>query len=225
MAPVMLAKLLALCVCTALLGGCARCCESYQVRVNSVTSDAAMAAKDYALVPGAEGVHGHDLKFREYSEYVHRGLQRKGFNQVEYESAGIIVVVGYGVREPTTHYYIETHPAVSKASWSRPYYGGYEEWQTRFDSYKTYTRYLIIGGYEAERFRQSAERFRQSEGEDLIQLWKTTVETTGLSCNLRRVMPVLAAAACEHVGRDTGGKVDITVGKEDRKVKSIRGQE
>jgi hypothetical protein len=212
-----LVKLLLVWVCTAFLGGCARCCESYQVRVNSVSSDAAIAAKDYALVPGMEGVREHDLKFREYSEYVHRGLQRKGFNQVECESADVIVVVGHGVREPTTHYYIETHPAASKTDWNRHYYGPYG-WQTGLDSYKTYTRYLIVGGYEAE-------RFRQSEGKDLIELWKTTVETTGLSCNLRRVMPVLAAAACDYVGRDTGGKVDITVGEADRKVRSIKGQE
>ena len=207
-------ELLVVCACAAFFAGCA---QPYRVEVTSTSSDAAMAKKDYALAAGTEDAQEEDVRFKEYAGYVHRTLQGKGFNQVERESAELIVLISYGIREPRTHYYTETHPAVSRAMWRQSLYGPYR-WEARIDSYTSYTRYLIIAAYEAG-------SFRESEGKELVEVWKTTAESTGASDDLRRVMPVMVAAACEYVGTETKKKVDITLREDDRKVKFIKGEE
>ena len=56
-----------------------------------------------------------------------------------------------------------------------------------------------------------------------VQLWKTTVTSTGSSGDLRRVFPILVAASQQYIGKNTGQKVEVNLSEGDARVIEIKG--
>jgi len=65
------------------------------------------------------------------------------------------------------------------------------------------------------------EEYRRSE--KVVQIWKTTVTSRGTSGDLRRVLPVLVAAAKPYIGINTGKQVGVTLREEEKAVLEIKG--
>ena len=65
------------------------------------------------------------------------------------------------------------------------------------------------------------DEYRETEKE--IQLWKTTVTSSGSSGDLRQVFPILVAAAKPHIGSNTGKKVKVILSEGDKRVTEIKG--
>jgi hypothetical protein len=65
------------------------------------------------------------------------------------------------------------------------------------------------------------DEYRQTEIE--VQLWKTTVTSTGSSGDLRRVFPILVAASQQYIGKNTGQKVEVDLYESDESVIEIKG--
>jgi hypothetical protein len=192
----------------------AGCGRTYQVGVTSISSDAAMAKKNYVLLPAAEGADAYGVEFKEYAGYVHRALRGKGFNQASREAADVVVFLSYGIGEPTTEEYTLSHPSATRTV-ARSRSGGR---YAHVGGDTTYSRYLIIDAYEAG-------KFRESEGKDLAAVWKTAVTSRGTRSDLGQVFPVMVAGAYEYIGRDTKQKVHITLSEGDERVKFIKGTE
>jgi hypothetical protein len=53
--------------------------------------------------------------------------------------------------------------------------------------------------------------------------WKLYIDSTGSSGDLRRVFPVMIAAARDHLGKNTQGQVEISIDETDPKIAEIKG--
>ncbi len=91
---------------------------------------------------------------------------------------------------------------------------GITGYTTHIDSYTTFFRFIVLDAVDLVEYNHS---------EKIIQVWKTTVTSRGSSGDLRRVFPVLMAAATPYIGTNTGKQVDVTLTEGDKAVSEIKG--
>ncbi len=184
-----------------------------------------------------KGVEVKDLQFREYAAYVERALLSLGYTKgARLEDTDIAISLGYGIGEPETSQYTYSLPTygqtgVSSANTygtvntygnSSTYSGtttytptyGVTGSTTHTGTLTTYYRYMWLDAFDLEEFRKTKNR---------IQLWKTTVTSTGSSGDLRQVFPILVAASKPHIGSNTGKKINVVLTEKDKKVAEIKG--
>lgn len=209
----------------------------FNIAVDSLASQGASANKKYLLLPGNQGVTAADLQFKEYAEYLKRVLNKKGYVYTESkDEADVAIYLAYGMGDPQTYQYSydlpiwgrtgyyasSTHVAEAVVDGKTKYrtyttytpaYGliGYN---THIDSVTNYTRFAIITAYDYSQFKKDEKE---------VQLWKTTINSTGSSDDLRRIFPVLMAASIPYLATDTGRKVYLSMYETDAIVQEIKG--
>lgn len=222
-----------------MVSGCATMgAPQFNVVVDSLASPNAATEKAYILLPGNKDVSWNDLQFQEYAGYLMRALAADGFVPVkDAAKAGVAIVLFYGIGDPQGHQYSYSLPVFgqtgvassntygtvtsygSSASYSgtttyTPSYGitGYS---SQTGSYTTYFRYAKITAYDYQRYLQNKEQ---------VELWKTTITSTGSSGDLRRVFPILVAAAAPYIASNTGKQIHINLHETDAIVKAVKGE-
>jgi hypothetical protein len=78
-----------------------------------------------------------------------------------------------------------------------------------------YDRYVQLTAVDVARYRADGT---------IVDVWRTTVTSSGFSDDLRRVHPVLMAGAMRRLGTDTRGKQRITVTEHHPRARYIRGE-
>lgn len=221
------------------LSGCATIGQpQFNVFVDSLASPEAKEKRTYLLLPGNEGATWDDLQFQEYAVYVMRMLEMQGFVPArEMEEADVAIVLSYGIGDPQATQYSYTLPMWGKTgiSSSKTYgnattYGntisysgttthtpsyGITGYSTHIGTAISYFRYALISGYDLEALRESERQ---------IQLWKTTITSTGSSGDLRQVFPVLIGASAPYIARNSGRRISVQLYENDKAVKAIKGE-
>lgn len=220
------------------LCGCATTEQvTFNVEVDSLASSQAANKKTYLLISGNEGVTWDDLQFQEYAAYLMRVLSAQGYISAKSaEEADLAIVLSYGIGDPQTHQYSFNLPtwgqtgvsssntygtattygnttSVNATTVYTPTYGvtGYN---TYTGTRTTFFRYALITGYDFEKFKETEQQ---------IQLWKTTITSTGSSGDLRRAFPVLISASVPYLATNTGQKIDVSLKEEDELVRLVKG--
>lgn len=181
----------------------------------------------YILLSGMKNIDDNNLQFQEFSKYLDKVLQQKGFVKTNFENADVAIFLVYDISEPkqiTEQYSIpiwgqtgisssQTYgTANNQTTYYTPTYGvtGYES-GTR--QYTIYTRYFKVYALDIEAYKNQNKR---------VQIWETTVISTGSSGDLRRVFPVLVVAAKDYIGTSTGKQVEIQLAEDDQKILDIK---
>lgn len=224
---------LVLCAGCASMGG-----PQFNVNVDSLASPASQARRTYVLLPGNEGVTWDDLQFQEYAVYVMRVLNAQGFMAAQKaEEADLAITLFYGIGDPQMQQYTYSLPVWGQTgvSSSQTYgtataYGnsatysgtttytpsyGITGYSTHTGSVTTYFRYAQITGYDFKEFRESSKQ---------LQLWRTTITSTGSSGDLRQVFPVMVGAAVPYIATNTGKQVAVQLEESADIVKAVKGQ-
>ncbi|MGD9159091.1 MAG: hypothetical protein PVG39_11840 [Desulfobacteraceae bacterium] len=225
-----------------LLSGCSTLSNigtsKLHVAVDSLTTSNATLKKHYFLLPGNVGVTEADLQFQEYAGYLKRVLEEKGYIYTgSEEDADLVIYLSYGIGDPEVYQY-----AYSEPDWG---YTGYlyprthvvtettDSGEKKYRSYTTYVPMYGITGYNTyigsrtayNRFAVIAaydhEAFKKEKKE--VQLWKTTITSSGTSDDLRRIFPVLMAASIPYLATDTGHKVYVRLSETDNAVIKVKG--
>lgn len=220
-----------------LLSGCATMQPQFQVRVDSISGEKSNKHL-YILLPGNKDTKAEDLQFKEYAAYVNRALIKQGFVPAEsFEKANVAIFLVYGIGDPQEHQYTYSLPTWGQTGVSSSYttgtissYGGYGSYSgtttytptygitgstTHIGSHNTYFRFMVLDAVDLDEYKKSKKE---------VQLWKTTVTSTGSSGELRKVFPILVAASREYVGKNTGQKVEVNLFEEDDRVMEIKGE-
>lgn len=220
-------------LCLMVVSGCSFG-PQYHVSVDSINNGSATVNKTCYIGSGMENITIDDLKFKEFSVYVERALESRGYTVVDnLENAEIIILLGYGIGEPqknitsmpiygqtgisssTTygniHSYGSGYSSFSGTTYHTPTYGitGYAP-----ISYTTYTRYAKISAYDWQQYKQSKKE---------VMLWETDIISTGSSSDLRQVFPVMIAAATPYIGENTGKNISVNLTDNNKQVKFIKG--
>ena len=224
-----------------LLSGCATMSNlgkaRFNVAVDSIASGEASSKKTYLLLPGNQGETEADLQFQEYAAYLKRVLEAKGYVYTSSkDEADLAVYIAYGIGDPEKYQYAYTLP-----EWRRTGYLSSGTYVTQTDeagerTYRSYTTFTPIYDWSYSTYIDTRtayrsfavittydyEQFKKDEKE--VQLWKTTVTSTGVSDDLRRIFPVLIAASSPYLATDTGHKVYVTLYENDDAVTKVKGE-
>lgn len=220
----------------ALLQACA-VGPQFHVNVDSISAPEAASKSKYVLLPGVKDVEVGDLQYREYAAYVERALTSKGYTKTSsFAEADIAIFLGYGIGDPETRQFTYSLPTYGQTGVSSANtYGTVNTYgnTATYSGTTTYTpTYGVTGstthtGTQTTFFRYmwldavDLDEYRKTEKE--IQLWKTTVTSTGSSGDLRQVFPILVAASKPHIGSNTGKKIKVILSEGDKRVTEIKG--
>jgi hypothetical protein len=78
--------------------------------------------------------------------------------------------------------------------------GGGTEYSTHVGTVTTYFRYALITAYDLSKFRANGKQ---------VQLWRTTVTSSGASGDLRRFLPILVSVAVPYLGSNMGQQLEV----------------
>ena len=216
---------------------------TYNVATSGLASPKISQAQTYTLWPMNEGVQPSDLQFQEYSAYVARALNSRGFNMAqEDETPDMVVLLGYVIGEPEKHVQSYNIPifgqtgiasSTTTGTANTNVYGtsSYATGITNYNQTTTYTPSYGITGYNSgvqtfttfTRFIMLSAAFFDAESEDWEPAFETTITSTGSSGDLRQVFPVMVAAAAEKIALNTGQAEMVSLGESDPRVLAIRG--
>jgi len=212
------------------------CGQIFRVSVNSFTTPAAKS-KSYFVLSGMKGVPETDLQFAEARGCLSRVMNTRGFVQAPtLRDAHVAVMMNYGIGEPEQSQFTSTSPVFGLSG------GGTSEFETStrtssgtlrttgtiteaqtfgITGYQTVTktvtafdRWVFIRAIDLDEYRATGA---------IRSVWETTIVSTGRSGDLRRVLPVMIAAAGPKLDENTGRFVDISLREGDARVKTAQG--
>jgi len=197
----------------------------YRVNVDSIRDESYVQNKKYVLLPANEGITDNDLQFKEFSGYVRRALAANEYEEIiSFEEAELAIYLGYGISEPQSE----------QSSYSTPVWGqtGFSSYYNAFYDTIVYTPSYGITGYESHVetlttyskfiFLDAYDLTEKKDSQDPVQVWKTTVTSTGPSGDLRKVFPILVAASKDYIGANTGEQLTINICETDEAVLDIK---
>ena len=216
-----LASLLAV---TALLAGCA---TTHEVKIDSLAKPKAENAISYEIKNKNPLVADDSLRYKEAAGYVKTALSGKGL----YEAPpgvkpDLVVDLDYGVGPPQMRRETVSEPVyitipgqirtervqVGTDSQGRPIYqtitvqdppttefAGFREYQVTITVYEKYLRL------------SAKENKEQVEGRPPQEIWTVDVISEGESRDIRKTLPVLAAASIDYIGKDSQGQQTVRI--------------
>jgi hypothetical protein len=208
----------------------------FAVEVSSLLDPSSGGKRSYALFPGVEGIGDTDLQYREFARYIRKILSVREFVEVQDPAeAEIAIFVNYGIGKPQTTHFSYSFPVFGMtgggtSTYTSSTFGpsgsatttgtirhsprfGVVGSGTTIGTETTHLRYLVLEAIDVKTLRDEGK---------VAPTWKTIVTSSGPSGDLRRVMPVLAAAAQRYVAIDTGQQVQIEIREDDPVILSIK---
>jgi hypothetical protein len=218
----------------------------YQVSINGLALARRPVAQSFVILPGEQGIQTNDLQFLEYAAIVERALlQRGGFHHADsFEKADVAVFLVYGIGEPKEHVFSYNLPVYgqtgvsSAATYGNAYGSAYRLGNTAYGSAKYsettyYTPTYGITGYSTHVgtlvtytrhiFLEAVDLSAYHKQNKIVQLWKTEVVSTGGYGDLRRVFPVMVAAAEDYFSVNTSQTLTVSVYEDDPRVELVKG--
>lgn len=180
-------------------------------------------------------VNPEGLEFREFKGLAELALLHEGFVTWEGPSAEIAIFLSYGIGDPQVHYETISYPTFGLVP-----DGTYNvEASSRTFGHTTYTsgavrvgKRLAVTGYETRtRTKVKYDRFLALSAVDLahyratgaiVEVWRTTVTSTGSSDDMRRILPVMMAAAMRRLAVSTPGKIDVDITEQHPRARYLR---
>jgi hypothetical protein len=222
-------------------------------RVDSLSSTTAASKRTYVILPGNPDVQPLDLQFQEFKLQAERVLQYRGFSAApDPETADLIIFLAYGLGTPSVSYdYLSppppppteapspppaapaTQPLAQPIAYSEPPAPAAPPPATTHQPPAAssaaqgsssalpplrnirYLRYLSLSAIDLAYFNATGE---------LAEVWRTNVSSIGKSDDLRRIVPVMLAAATKRIATGTNGRIEVRVTERHPKARYIRGE-
>lgn len=180
----------------------------------------------FVVLPGSSDANEQDLQFIEFKTYIEKILANRGYSKAgSLQDSNVVMFLSYGIGAPEVHQYSYEVPMWNDMGYYYPYrmsryYRGYYPgygvggYTQRIESYTTFRRYLVLEACDKEAYLQQQQR---------KQLWKTSVQSSGASNDLRLVFPYMAAAMQAYIGSNTGHMITVDVDESDPLARSLLG--
>ena len=202
-------------------GGCS---STYRFKVDAISNPEKSGHQSYKLVSSNAEVSEEDLQFKEVAAYVKTSLSSKGIYEApNVESAEMIIDISYGVGEPQIDFKTYSSPVYAVTG------GGYRTVMTqvmgpdgkvRTVATTIYTpprremvdmeeRVVPITTYEKFLRLTARDNTEQDVSESPVQVWSIYVKSKDESDDLRKYIPLMAAASVPYVGENTDKQQDI----------------
>lgn len=212
--------------------------DSYTATVSAFARPDANENKTFVLLPAEKTSPEIELQFLEYSTYVERALLARGFRKAAgFETADLAIFIAYGVSDPKIAAHSYRRPVWGQTGATSQTTGTVDFNKITGDadisSTTTHTPTYGVTGYTTEtRTSTSFERHLDLTAYDLVKFrhnkaeevaWDARITSTGSSSDLRRVLPVMAAAARPYLGISSGQAVSVGLTDLSTAVLEVRG--
>lgn len=214
-APVLLGAVL-------LIGVFPGCVDSYKVKVDALAKPTAENAIAYQIKSGSPNLDPDSLRYKEAERFVKTALSGKGLYEApKPEMADMVVSIDYGISAPKVSQEQHSEPIyrevpgrvttrvveLGKDPKGNPIYTTVVTREPSTREYIGEREYMItVVNYEKYLRLTARENVAASEGKPPAEVWSLDVSTEGESHDLRKAIPVLAAASIEYIGKDTRGQ-------------------
>ena len=202
-----------------LAGGCA---SGYDVKVDSLAKPKAEEAISYQIHNQNPQTGDDSLRYKEAANYVRTALSGKGMYEApDAEKADLVIDIDYGIGPPQTR--METvsepiyrvipgrvsvqtvqvgtdkngNPIFSTVTVQEPpttEFAGYREYQIQTTVYEKYLKMNARANKPA------------AEGKPPEEIWTLDITSEGESHDVRKTLPILAAASIDYIGKDSRGQ-------------------
>lgn len=226
---------LSLALLAAALGGCA---SSYEVKVDSLAKPAAEQVVSYEIKNTNPLLEEDSLRYKEATEYVKTALSGKGLYEApDKVKPDIIVDLDYGIKPPESHKEMVSEPVyitvpgqirtervqVGTDSQGRPIFQTVTVQDPPTTEFAGFREYLVtVTTYEKYLRLTARENAPAQEGRPPQEIWTVDITSEGESRDLRKHLPVLAAASIEYVGKDSQGQKTIKLKDTDKDVGFVK---
>ena len=217
------------------MSGCSR---MYRIQIDSYKSSFSPKGNNFFILPGTNQINKNDLQFQEFSNYIVKVLEMKGYSKVDnIENSQVVIFVSYGIGDPQNIVYSYSIPTYGQigggtSTFSGSTYGsgGYS---TTSGTINTLPIYGQTGSVPVVNHVTIYNRFLTLEGIDftefinsgqMVQLWKTMITSSGSSGDLRNVFPLMVGGSSEYIGTNTRKRISITIKENDIRVMSIKNE-
>lgn len=221
----------------ALLGGCT---TTYVVQVDAISqsTERAAEAQSYHIKTNNPQHDEESLRHKEVANYVKTALSGKGMYEApKPEMADVVVNIDYGMESPRVKYETVSNPIYAQVG------GGVRYVQTpvydrngRVVGYQTVAIYdpprTELIGYEDtvqpivvyEKFLKisARENVPADEGRPPSEVWTVNVSAEDESKDLRKYLPILAAASADVIGTNSHTQKPVTIKADDEVVGFIK---
>jgi hypothetical protein len=208
------------------------CASTYEMKVDALSRPKIEPGSSYRIVNRNPNVESDSLHYKEIEKAVKTALSGKGMYEApDPATADVIVNLDYGINPPKVTEEHRSEPVflstpgqmrtetvqtgvdrrgnpiyttVVSQDPPRTEYVGDEDYVVPV---VTYEKYLRLSARE----NKAAE-----EGKQPLEVWAVDVTSEGSSNNLRRYIPIMAAATIGYIGKDTSGekKIKLTDSKD-----------
>ncbi len=203
------------------------CATTHEVKVDSLAKPQAEQAVSYEIRNKNPLVADDSLRYKEAAAYVKTALSGKGlFEAPPGVKPDVIVDLDYGVGPPQMRRETVSEPVyvtipgqvrtervqVGTDSQGRPIYQTVtvqDPPTTEFAGFREYQ--VTITVYEKYLKLSAKENKEMAEGRPQQEVWTVDVISEGQSRDIRKSMPVLAAASIEYIGKDSQGQKTIRI--------------
>jgi hypothetical protein len=208
-----------------LAAGCSTS-PTYKVKVDAITKPVPVAAQSYKLKSKDPRLGEENLRYREAAEFVRTALSGKGLYEAPSEErADMIVELDYGMEAPRSKIErvnvpiyaqvgggvrYDSVPVVdSRGNTSYRTVAVYEPPRSELIGYDDMPRQVTV--YEKYLKITARENKAASEGKPPAELWSIHASAEDESKDLRKYLPVMAAATVDYIGQDSSNQKVVKV--------------
>lgn len=207
------------------------CTSPMVIKVDAIAAPEPITATRYVILSGMQDVSEDDLYFREFSHYFRVALNRQGYRETSLQDAELAIYLSYGINPGRTVSYTTSHPVYEWVGGETVVYSETKDepagrtktvgevWipsrrQVVGMDVSTH-EYTVITGFAILEAKPNKET---DNPQALKTLWKTTINSSGESIDLRALMPAMAIAAEPYLGADTGQIKVIKMDHDDARI-------
>jgi hypothetical protein len=208
------------------------CASTYEMKVDALTRPKVDSAASYKIVNRNPTIDTDTLRYKEVEKAVKTALSGKGmFEAPSAEKADLIVNLDYGINPPKVTEEERKNPIflstpgqmrseVVQTGTDRqgnPIYTNIITQEPPRTEYVGDENFLVpVVTYEKYLRLSARENKPAVEGKQPLEVWSIDVTSEGSSNNLRKYIPLMAAATIGYIGKDTSGekKVKLTDAKD-----------
>ena len=216
----------------------AGCANSTTVKIDSLAKPKAEESISYKILNKNPAVDDDSLRYKEAAGYVRTALSGKGLYEApDNQNADLVVSIDYGVGPPQSRREVVSEPVyvtlpgqmrmervqVGTDRNGNPVYQTMtvqDPPRTEFAGYREY--FVTVTVYEKFLRLNATENKPAAEGRPPSEIWTVDITSEGESRDIRKALPILAAASIDYVGKDSLGQKTIRIKDTDKDVAFIK---
>jgi len=216
----------------------AGCANSTTVKIDSLAKPKAEESISYKILNKNPAVDDDSLRYKEAAGYVRTALSGKGlYEATDNQNADLVVSIDYGVGPPQSRREVVSEPVyvtlpgqmrvervqVGTDRNGNPVYQTItvqDAPRTEFAGYREY--FVTVTVYEKFLRLNATENKPAAEGRPPSEIWTVDITSEGESRDIRKALPILAAASIDYVGKDSLGQKTIRIKDTDKDVAFIK---